>query len=92
MNYAWTVPLKKKNARTIKDSFENIPNSSKTQANLKNTEDQKDFENNFSTQLSNKNKIRTYSRHSSKGAVFTETIDQVFENLPQKPIFERSNE
>ena len=33
-NFGWTVPIKNKNAQTIKDSFENIILSSKRQPNL----------------------------------------------------------
>ena len=33
-NYGWTVPLKNKNAQTIKDSFENIIKISKRSPNL----------------------------------------------------------
>ena len=32
--YGWTVPLKNKNAQTIKDSFENITKSSNRSPNL----------------------------------------------------------
>ena len=44
----WTVPLKIKNAQTIKDSFENILVSSKRKPGLIETDRGKDFYNNTS--------------------------------------------
>ena len=43
----WTVPLKNKNAQTIKDSFENILISSKRKPNLIETDRRKEFYNNI---------------------------------------------
>ena len=45
--YGWTVPLKNKNAQTIKDSFENILISSKRKPNLIETDPGKEFYNNI---------------------------------------------
>ena len=41
--YGWTIPLKNKNAQTIKDSFENILISSKRKPNLIETDRGKNF-------------------------------------------------
>ena len=45
--YGWTVPLKNKNAQTIKDSFENILISSKRKPNLIESDRGKEFYNNI---------------------------------------------
>ena len=41
--YGWTIPLKNKNAQTIKDSFENILISSKRKPNLIESDRGKEF-------------------------------------------------
>ena len=45
--YGWTIPLKNKNAQTIKDSFENILINSKRSPNLIETDRGKEFYNNI---------------------------------------------
>ena len=45
--YGWTVPIKNKNAQTIKDSFENILINSKRNPNLIETDRGKEFYNNI---------------------------------------------
>ena len=45
--FGWTIPLKNKNAQTIKDSFENILISSKRKPNLIETDRGKEFYNNI---------------------------------------------
>ena len=45
--FGWTIPLKNKNAQTIKDSFENILISSKRKPNLIETDRGKKFYNNI---------------------------------------------
>ena len=41
--FGWTIPLKNKNAQTIKDSFENILTNSKRSPNLIETDRGKEF-------------------------------------------------
>ena len=43
--FGWTVPLRNKNAKTVKDSFENILISSKRKPNLIETDRSKEFYN-----------------------------------------------
>ena len=43
--FAWSIPLKNENARTIKDSFENIITSSKRKLNLFETDRVKEIYN-----------------------------------------------
>ena len=45
--YGWTVPLKNKNAQTIKDSFKNILISSKRKTNLFERDRGEEFYNNI---------------------------------------------
>ena len=68
--FGWTIPLKNKNAQTIRDSFENILISSKRKPNLIETDRGKEFYNNFFRDFLNKNSIKLYSRNSPYGAVF----------------------
>ena len=89
--FGWTVPLKNKIARIVKDSFENILISSKRKPNLIETDDGLEFVNKlFSNLLNNKN-IRSYSRNTSLGAVFAETFNHTIRDLLKKPVFEKGD-
>ena len=61
-NFGWTLPLKNKNAQTIKDSFENILINSKRKPNLIETDRGKNFYNNIFQDFLNKNDIELYSK------------------------------
>ena len=87
--YGWTIPLKNKNAQTIKNSFENILISSKRKPNLIETDRGKEFYNNIFQDFLNKNNIKLYSRNSSYGAVFAERFDRTIRDLLKKTVFER---
>ena len=89
--YGWTVPLKNKNARTIKDSFENILLSSKRSPNLIETDRGKEFYNNIFQDFLNKNNIKLYSRNSSYGAVFAERFNRTIRDLLKKIVFEQGD-
>ena len=85
----WTVPLKNKNAQTIKVSFENILIKSKRKPNLIQTDGDKTFHNNFSQNILNTNNIKNYSRNTYLGAVFAERIDRTILDLLKRPVFEK---
>ena len=87
--FGWTVPLKNKNAQTIKDSFEKIIISSKRKPNLIETDRGREFYNNIFQDFLNKNNIKLYSRNSSFGAVFAERFNHTIRNLLKKPVFEK---
>ena len=87
----WKVPLKNKNAQTIKDSFENILISSKRKPNLIETDRGKEFYNNIFQDFLNKNNIKLYSRNSSYGAVFAERFNRTIRDLLKKPVFEKGD-
>ena len=87
--FGWTVPLKNKNAQTIKDSFENILTSSKRKPNLIETDRGKEFYNNIFQEFLNKNNIKLYSRNSSYGALFAERFNRTIRDLLKKIIFEQ---
>ena len=89
--YGWTVPLKNKNAQTIKDSFENILLSSKRKPNLIETDRGKEFYNNIFQDFLNKNIIKIYSRNTSLGAVFAERFNRTIRDLLKKPVFENGD-
>ena len=86
---SWTIPLKNKNAQTIKNSFENILISSKRKPNLIESDRGKEFYNNIFQDFLNKNDIKLYSRKSSYGAVFAERYNKTIRNLLKKTVFEK---
>ena len=89
--YGWTVPLKNKNAQTIKDSFENILISSKRKPILIETDRGKEFYNNIFQDFLNKNNIKRYSRNGSYGAVFAERFNRTIRDLLKKTVFEQGD-
>ena len=89
--YGWTMPLKDKNAQTIKDSFENILISSKRKPNLIESDRGKEFYNNIFQDFLNKNIIKLYSRNSSYGAVFAERFNRTIRDLLKKIVFENGD-
>ena len=89
--FVWTVPLKNKNAQTIKNSFENILISSKRKPNLIETDRGKEFYNIIFQDFLNKNNIELYSRNSPYGAVFAERFNRTIRDLLKKPVFEKGD-
>ena len=89
--FGWTIPLKKKNALKIKDSFENILICSKRRPNLIESDRGKEFYNNIFQDFLNKNNIKLYSRNNSLGAVFAERFNRTIRDLLKKIVFERGH-
>ena len=89
--YGWTIPLKNKNAMTIKDSFENILISSKIKPNLIESDRGKEFYNNKFQSLLNNNNIKLYSRNTHLGAVFAERFNKSIRDLLKKIVFEHGD-
>ena len=89
--HGWTIPLKNKNAQTIKDSFENILTNSKRKPNLIETDRGKEFYNKIFQDFLNKNNIKLYSRNSSYGAVFAERFNRTIRDLLKKIVFEQGD-
>ena len=89
--FGWTIPLKNKNAQTIKDSFENILINSKRSPNLIETDRGKEFYNNIFQDFLNKSDIKLYSRNTSLGAVFAERFYRTIRDLLKKIVFERGD-
>ena len=87
--FGWTIPLKNKNAQSIKDSFENILISSERLPNFIETDRGKEFYNNIFQDFLNKNNIKHYSRNSSYGAVFAERFNRTIRDLLKRPVFEK---
>ena len=88
--FGWTIPLKK-NAQTIKESFENILTNSKRKPNLIESDRGTEFYNNVFQEFLNNNNIKLYSRNSSYGAVFAERFNRTVRDLPKKNIFEQGD-
>ena len=84
--------LSKKNAQTIKDSFENIIISSKRKPNLIESDRGKEFYNNIFQDFLNKNNIKLSSRNSSYGAVFAERFNRTIRDLFKRPVFEKGDD
>ena len=89
--FGWTVPLKNKNAQTIKDSFETKLISSKRRPKLIESDRGKDFYNNIFQDFLNKNNIKISSRNSSNGAVSVERFNLSITNLLKRPVFEKGD-
>ena len=89
--FGWTVPLKNKNAQTIKDSFENFLINSKRKPNLIESDRGKEFYNNIFQDFLNKNDIKLYSRNTYLGAVFAERFNKTIRDLLKKPVFEQGD-
>ena len=89
--FGWTIPLKNKNAQTIKDSFENILINSKRSPNLIETDRGKEFYDNIFQDFLNKNDIKLYSRNTSLGAVFAECFNRTIRDLLKKIVFEQGD-
>ena len=63
--FGWTVPLKNKNAQTIRDSLEVILISSKRKTTLIESDRGKEFNNNIFQIFLNSKNIKRYSRNAS---------------------------
>ena len=87
--FGWTVPLKVKNAQTIKDSFENNLINSKRKPVLIESDRGREFYNNIFQDFLNKNNIKLYSRNSSFGSVFAERFNRTIRDLLKRPVFEK---
>ena len=89
--FGWTIPLKNKNAQTIKDSFENFLINSKRNPNIIESDRGKKFYNNIFQDFLNKNNIKFYSRNSLYGAVFAERFNRTIRDLLEKIFFEQGD-
>ena len=89
--FGWTVPIKNKNAQTIKDSLEKILISSKRKPDFREGDQDRGFHNSIFQDFLNKNKIKLFSRNTSLGAVFAERFNRTKSDLLKRPVFERSD-
>ena len=89
--FGWTVPIKNKNAQTIKDCLEHILINSKRKPYLIESDRGKKFYNNIFQDFLNKNNIKLYSRKSSYGAVFAKRFNRTIRDLLKKIVFEQGD-
>ena len=89
--FGWPVPLKNKNAQTIKDSTEKILISSKRKPNSIETDRGRKFNNGIFQNFSNNNNTKQYSRNTSLGVVFAERFNLTIGNLLKRPVFEKGD-
>ena len=89
--FGWTIPLKNKNAQTIKDCFEMVLISSKRKPNLIETDRGKEFFNNIFQDFLSKNNIKLYSRNSSYGAVFAERFNRTIRDRLKRIVFDQAD-
>ena len=87
--FGWTIPLKNKNAQTIKDSFEDILITSKRQPNLIEATAENNFMIIFFQNFLNIDKIKLYSTNKCLVAVFAERFNRTIKDLLKKQIFEK---
>ena len=88
--FGWTFPSKSRNAQTIKNSFENIPISSKRKPNSTETDRGKEFCNSiYQKFLKYNNNLNHYSRNSSLGVVSAESFNRTIRDLLKRPVFEK---
>ena len=90
-NFGWAVPLKNKNAQTIKDCFEKILKISKREPKLFESDRGKEFFNSILQIFLNNKNIKHYSRNSSLVSVFAERFNRTIKELLKRPVFERGD-
>ena len=86
--FGWTVPIKNKNAQTIKDSFENILITSKRKPNLIESDRRKEFYKNIFQDFLNKNNIKICLRNTSVGAAFAGRLNRTIRDVLKKVVFD----
>ena len=89
--FGWTIPLKNKNAQTIKDSSEKIIIKSKRKPGLTECDRGREFFINIFQDFPNKIIIKIYSTNTPSGAVFAERFTRTIRNLLKQVVFEKSN-
>ena len=89
--FGWTVPLKNKNAQTIKDSFENILLCSKWKPKIIKSDRVTVFYNNIFQNFLNENKTKNYSINTYFGAVSAERLNRTIRALLKRPVLEKSD-
>ena len=85
-----TVPLKNKNAQSIKDAFENIPISSKKRKRFEIDRGTEFYNINFQKFLNKNNFIRC-SINTAFGAVFVENFNGKIRDLLKRPVSEKGD-
>ena len=79
--FCWTVPLKNKNAQTIKDSFEHFLITSKRKPNLIKSDRGKELYGDIFQNFLNNNNIKLYSGNTSLDAVYVERFSRTIRDL-----------
>ena len=82
-----SVPLKNKNAQTVKDSSENLLITSKRKPNLIESDRGKELYNIIFKNFLNINNFKHFSRNTYLGFVFAERFNRTITDLPKKPVF-----
>ena len=86
----WTSPSKNRNAKMIKQSFQNVLISSNKRLIVIENDRRKDCYNSiFFQKFPDENIIKHYSRNTSLGAVFAESFNRSIRDLLKRPVFER---
>ena len=87
--FGCTVPLKNKNAQTIKDSFEKILIGAGRKPILIEADHGKHFYNNIFQNFLTNNSIKHYYTNTSLRAVFAEPFNRTNGDLLKRPVFEK---
>ena len=76
---------------TIKRFFQKNPSFLKRKTKFIETDDAKELVNKIFIEFSYKIQIKSHSKSSSKGPVFSQRSITTFRKLPKKPVFEKGN-
>ena len=90
-NFGWTLPLKKENAQTIPNMFENVLITPKRKPNLFETDRGKEIVSQIVTDFLNRSYIQRYSRYTALGAFFGDVFNRFIRDLFKRTVFERKD-
>ena len=81
--------MKNKYAQLITDVFSKNKKASKRKRNILETDDSKEYVNEFFNELLNNSSNKRYSHYTDKGAVYAEKFSRTLRNLIKRPVFEK---
>ena len=81
--------IKNKYAQTITHEFSEVIKTLNRKPDLNETDDGKEYVNKISYDFVKQNNIKSYSRYTSRRAVFAERLNRTIRNFLKKPVFEK---
>ena len=89
--FGLTIPLKNKNPKSIKQTFESILSFFRKKTVLIETDRGKEFDNSNFQKYLNNNNIKHHSRDTCLGDVFAEKFNRTIGDSPENPVFEKGD-